>query len=148
MTLIAHRTFRLAPKPWDRLTWVRVPDGLEFRIYEFTTVAWGRPDLDTTPDEEARWPQAAVVFEQELRAAQSNVRWEHGIRTVSRFMADHVTIRRWRYDLIPGRKARSRRSWERCVARMRAAEEVYRPVREEIEARLAAHAAAAGEGTG
>ncbi|MFH8384702.1 hypothetical protein ACH4E7_27815 [Kitasatospora sp. NPDC018058] len=38
---------------------------------------------------------------------------------------------------MPGRKTRSRRLFAECRARMRAAEEAYRPILEEIESRLA-----------
>jgi hypothetical protein len=59
------------------------------------------------------------------------------VRTKVGFMADHRTYRQRRYDLMPGRKARSQRAFAECEARMRAAEAAYRPIREEIEARIA-----------
>ncbi|OPC79267.1 hypothetical protein B4N89_35005 [Embleya scabrispora] len=137
--ILSALTFSLTPKPWDTMSWVEVPDGLEFVRYEITTIpAPRRPEVEATPDEENRWALAARDFEKELLDAQSDVRREHGIRTKPRFMADTATVRLWRYSWFPNRRARSRRSWERCVARMRAAEERYRPTREEIEARVAA----------
>ncbi|MFI1584325.1 hypothetical protein [Embleya sp. NPDC020630] len=137
--ILSSLTFTLVPKPWDRMSWVEVPDGLEFVRYEITTIpAPKRPEVEGTPEEAARWERAAQDFVRELMDAQSEVRWEHGIRTKPRLMADTATVHLWRYSWFPNRRARSRRAWDRCVARMRAAEERYRPTREEIEARVAA----------
>lgn len=147
MTTVKKHYFELTPWPWRTLTWVQVPDGLErFEMYEITTIEWGSPTkVDATPADEARWQQAAQAFEAELRAAQSDVRWAHGVRTRPGFMVDVRTVRLRRHDLIPGRRKRSRDAWARCEARMRAAEEAYRPIRDEIEKRIAQAAPAPGE---
>lgn len=147
MTTVRRHVFELTPWPWRTLTWVQVPEGLEtFTMYEITTIEFGSPTrVEATPAEEARWYQAAQAFEEELRAAQSQVRWDHGVRTRPGFMVDVRTVRRRRYDLVPGRRKRSREAWARCAARMRAAQEAYRPIREEIEQRIAQAAAATGE---
>ncbi|MEU0935392.1 MULTISPECIES: hypothetical protein [unclassified Embleya] len=137
MTTVHRETFRLVPKPWDSMAWVRIPDGLEFTLYAITRLEGRHPVLPADPDEEARWWWAHDGFEKELKAAQSEVRLAHGIRTRPGFMVDVRTVRLRRYDLIPGRGRRSRRAWEHCAARMHAADAAYRPVREEIEARLA-----------
>ncbi|MET7304719.1 hypothetical protein [Embleya sp. NPDC005575] len=137
MTVVRRAIFRPVPKPWDTLSWVRVPDGLEFTLYAIIEREGGRnPVVPATHDEQARWRWAHDTFETELRAADSEVRWAHGIRTRSGFMVDVRQVRLRRYDLIPGRGKRSRQAWEHCAARMHAADAVYRPVREEIEARL------------
>lgn len=141
MAGVRKRTFTLIAWPWEDLRWVRVPDGLEFTLYEVLHLEGLGLRVAATAAEEERWRQAYEACHEELLGAQREVRWAHGVRTRARLMADSVAVRLWRYDLIPGRKARSRRAWAECEARMRAADAAYRPVRAEIEARLAEAAA-------
>jgi hypothetical protein len=140
---ISTYTFTLAPWPWRALAWVEVPDGLTFTLYPVTLVEGmlGRREVPATPEEVATWQHAHDVFLAELGEAESELRHAHGVRTVTRFMADRTTVRRRRGDLWPGRRERSRQAFERCAARMRAAAEEYRVVREAIERRLAEAAA-------
>ncbi|MFI6587948.1 hypothetical protein [Embleya sp. NPDC050493] len=143
MTVVHRTTFRPVPRPWDTLSWVHVPDGLEFTLYTVVEHRAGRnPVVPATHDEETLWRWAHDTFETELRAADAEVRRAHGIRTRSGLMVDVRQVRLRRYDLIPGRGKRSRRAWEHCAARMHAADALYRPIREEIEARLARTGAA------
>ncbi|MDI2129095.1 hypothetical protein [Yinghuangia seranimata] len=140
MTLFFRsRTFELAPKPWATMSWVEIPAGLTFVLYEPTTVtAFGSPVSAESAAQATRWANAYEAFDAELRDAQSEVRYAHGIRTKPGFMADNRTVRLRRYDLVPGRRTRSVEAWEHCAARMRAADAAYQPVRDEIEARRAA----------
>ncbi|MEU8132976.1 hypothetical protein [Streptodolium elevatio] len=143
MTKIARRVFTLTPWPWNALPWVQVPEGLEFTLYYVTPLSFGT-EVDATGADEERWARALEAFEAELLDAQADVRWAHGVRTKAGFMADNRAVRLRRYDLVPGRRARSRHAWATCEARMRTAEATYRPVKQDIEARLAE--AAAGDG--
>ncbi|WP_436772472.1 hypothetical protein [Yinghuangia sp. YIM S09857] len=136
MTRIGRRTFKPAPWPWNTLSWVQVPEGLEFTLYYVTPLVRGT-EVAATAEDEDRWQRALTVFEQELHDAQSDVRWAHGVRNKAGFMVDNRAVRERRRDLIPGRRGRSRQAWADCEARMRAAEAAYRPVREEIERRIA-----------
>ncbi|MFG3053984.1 hypothetical protein ACGFZP_23925 [Kitasatospora sp. NPDC048239] len=145
MTVILRRTYTLAAWPWREMPWVRVPEGLEFTLYDTTSLGVRGTTVPGTPEEEVRWAAAHRAFQEALGQAESDVRHAHGVRSRSGFMVDRRAVRLRRYGLTPGRRARSRRLFAECEARMRAAEEVYRPVREEIEARLAEAAARLGE---
>ncbi|WP_436790204.1 hypothetical protein [Yinghuangia sp. YIM S10712] len=136
MTTVKKHVFQLTPWPWRDLAWVAVPDGLEFTLYEVIAYE-GRLRIPATADEAARWQSAFQAFDAELRDAHSTVRWDHGVRTRAGLMVDSRAVRLRRYDLVPGRRKRSRAAWARCEARMRAADAAYRPIREEIERRLA-----------
>ncbi|WTW92676.1 hypothetical protein OG216_04470 [Streptomycetaceae bacterium NBC_01309] len=135
MTKIGRRVFKLTRWPWDTLPWVQVPEGLEFTLYYVTPLSVGT-EVDATGADEERWQRALDAFEGELLDAQSDVRWAHGVRTKAGFMVDSRAVRLRRYDLVPGRRRRSRQAWALCEARMRAAEAAYRPVKEEIETRI------------
>ncbi|MYW04824.1 hypothetical protein GT354_42475 [Streptomyces sp. SID3343] len=139
MAGISTRTFTLAPWPWRILPWVEIPDGLTFTLFDVdpSDDMLGRRKVAGTPAEVTEWQHAHDAFLAELGRAESEVRHEHGVRTVTRFMADRTVVRRRRGDLRPGRRARSRQAFERCVARMRAADAKYQGVREVIERRLA-----------
>lgn len=137
MTAVLKQSYTLIAWPWREMPWVRVPDGLSFVLYEVGSgVA-----VPSDSSEEIRWRAAHEVFQGELRQAEGDLRYAHGVRRRNSIMADNRVLRLHRYDLLPGRQARSRRAFARCEARMRAAEEVYRPVRAEIEQRLAQVAA-------
>ncbi|UGQ12147.1 hypothetical protein LO772_00620 [Yinghuangia sp. ASG 101] len=137
MTTVRKHVFQLTPWPWRTLAWVRVPDGLEFTLYEISPHMGRQLRIPATADEAARWQHAYETFDAELRDAHSTVRWDHGVRTRAGLMVDSRAVRLRRYDLVPGRRKRSRAAWARCEARMRAADTAYRPVRDEVERRLA-----------
>ena len=135
-TVVAGRRFALTPWPWNTLAWVRVPDGLEFRLYDVGDHLVNGVAVPCLPGEAARWKLAHDSFEAELRAAEAQVRYAHGVRVRTGLMVDRRTVRLRRHALLPGRAARSRAAFARCAARMRAADAAYRPVRELIEALL------------
>lgn len=144
MTTVRKHVFQLAPWPWRTLSWVHVPDGLEFTLYEVSSIE-GRLRIPSTADEAAQWQRAYEAFDAELRDAHSDVRWDHGVRTRPGLMVDNRTVRLRRHDLIPGRRKRSRAAWAQCESRMHEADAAYRPTRNEIERRLAEATADPGE---
>ncbi|GAB7188468.1 hypothetical protein ATKI12_8299 [Kitasatospora sp. Ki12] len=119
------------------MRWAQVPEGLDFTLYDVVQPTVRGVDVPGTPQDAARWKTAHDAYQDLLRHAESTVRHAHGVRSRPGLMVDVRTVRLRRYDLLPGRKARSRRLFAECRALMRAAEEAYRPVLEEIEARLA-----------
>ncbi|MFF1902748.1 hypothetical protein [Kitasatospora sp. NPDC058218] len=137
MAVVLKRTYSLTAWPWRAMPWVRVPDGLEFTLYEVSDLVLRGVTVPSTPEEDARWRTALEAFRTGLQDAERIVRHAHGVRRRSGLMVDNGVVRLRRYDLLPGRRARSRQAFARCEAAMRAAAEAYRPVREEIEARLA-----------
>ncbi|WP_331772082.1 hypothetical protein OG948_51955 (plasmid) [Embleya sp. NBC_00888] len=137
MAYIQRHRFKLIPWPWTTMAWVQVPEGLEYTLYEVGDVVPRVQRVRCLPEEYARWYRAFETFQGELRSAESDVRYQHGIRYVSRPFADRTVIRRHWVDLMPNRRERSRASFERCAARMRAADAVYAPIRLVIEERLA-----------
>lgn len=143
-TTLRQHVFQLTPWPWRNLAWVQVPDGLEFTSYEVSPYA-GRLRVPATADEAAHWQRAYEALDAELRDAHSTVRWDHGVRTRAGLMVDNRAVRLRRHDLVPGRRKRSRAAWARCETRMRAADAAYRPIRDEIERRLAHTAPDTGE---
>ncbi|MGV9264958.1 hypothetical protein ACWDRR_09875 [Kitasatospora sp. NPDC003701] len=141
MAVVLKRGYTLAAWPWRTMSWVRVPDGLEFALYEVSDLVLRGVTVPSTPEEDARWKAALDAFRTVLEDAEREVRHAHGVRRRTGLMVDNGVTRLRRYDLLPGRAARSRQAFARCEAAMRAAAEAYRPVREEIEARLAQGAA-------
>ncbi|MFE6055310.1 hypothetical protein ACFQ6N_31555 [Kitasatospora sp. NPDC056446] len=135
MIRVRKGTFTLTPWPWRVMSWAQVPEGLEFTLYD--VVQFGGAEVDGTEEDAARWKSAHNAYHALLREAEDTVRYAHGVRCKAGFMVDHRSVRLRRYDLMPGRKARSRRLFADCEALMRAAERAYRPLLEEIEARLA-----------
>ncbi|MGW1990929.1 hypothetical protein [Embleya sp. NPDC001921] len=145
MAYIRRHRFKLMAWPWTTMAWVQVPEGLEYTLYEVGDVGPPVRPVRCLPQEYARWYRAFETFQDELRSAESELRYRHGVRTVTRPFADRTVIRRHWVDLMPNRRERSRVSFERCATRMRAADAAYAPIRLVIEERLAqAHAAEAG----
>jgi hypothetical protein len=147
MASVRKHTYELAAWPFDRMPWVRVPEGLEFTWYELTTLPHLGTPVDADSGDEARWCSAGAALAEELQSAERDLRYAHGVRTKTGLMVDRRTVRLRRYDLLPGRGRRSRRAFARCESRMRAADAAYRPIREEIEARIA-RARASPDGRG
>ncbi|MFJ9611979.1 hypothetical protein ACIRS1_37165 [Kitasatospora sp. NPDC101176] len=136
MIRVHHRTYTLIPWPWRVISWAQAPEGLEFTLYDVDDPVLRGVEVPGTPEEAARWKTAHDAYRALLREAEDVVRHAHGVRCRSGLMVDLRSVRLRRYDLIPNRKARSRRLFAECLTRMRAAEEAYRPVLEAIEARL------------
>jgi hypothetical protein len=137
VTVVLRSSYRLTAWPWELMPWVRGPEGLDFTLYDVLQLAGHGVTVDGTPEEAARWKAAHDTLLGELRQAEHELRWAHGVRNRTGLMSDNRVLRLRRYDLLPGRAARSRRLFARCETRMRAAEDRYRPVREVVEARLA-----------
>ncbi|MFD8749704.1 hypothetical protein ACFV0O_01760 [Kitasatospora sp. NPDC059577] len=137
MIRVKQRTYTLIPWPWRVMRWVQVPEDLEFTLYDVVQPPGRGIEVPGTPEDAARWKVAHDAYDGLLSHAEDVVRHAHGVRCRPGFMVDMRSVRLRRYDLIPGRRARSRRLFAECRTLMRAAEEAYRPVLEEIEARLA-----------
>ncbi len=116
------------------MSWAQVPERLEFTLYDVLQV--GGVEVPGTEQDAARWKTAHEAYQGLLRHAEDVVRHAHGVRCKAGLMVDHRSVRLRRYDLMPGRRARSRRLFAECEAFMRRAEEAYRPILQEIEALL------------
>ncbi|MGA5823307.1 hypothetical protein ACPC54_36270 [Kitasatospora sp. NPDC094028] len=141
MIRVQQRTFTLIAWPWNTMRWAQVPEGLEFTLYDVVEPMKRGTEVPGTPEEAARWKTGHDAYLSLLREAEDVVRHAHGVRCKAGFMVDHRSVRLRRYGLLPGRAARSRRLFAECRARMRTYEEAYRPILEEIEARLASTSA-------
>ncbi|MDH6705660.1 hypothetical protein P3T27_002382 [Kitasatospora sp. MAA19] len=137
MIRVQRRTYTLIAWPWRVMSWAQAPEGLEFTLYDVVQPVVRGVEVPGSPQDAARWKVAHDACQDLLRHAEDVVRHAHGVRCKPGFMADHRTVRLRRYGLMPGRKARSRRLFAECETRMRAAEEAYRPILDEIESRLA-----------
>ncbi|KJS63274.1 hypothetical protein VM95_03340 [Streptomyces rubellomurinus] len=118
------------------MRWAEVPEGLAFTLYDVVQPMVRGVEVPGTPQDAARWKTAHDAYQSLLSDAEDVVRHAHGVRCKAGFMVDHRSVRLLRYGMLPHRSARSRRLFAECAARMRTYEEAYRPVLEEIEARL------------
>lgn len=138
MIRVQRRTFTLIPWPWSAMSWAQVPKGLEFTLYDVVGPIVLGTEIAGSEEEAARWKTGHDAYESLLRDAEETVRYAHGVRCKPGFMVDMRSVRLRRYGLMPNRSARSRRLFADCEARMRRAEGAYRPILEQIEARIAA----------
>ncbi|MFD5466475.1 hypothetical protein ACFWIQ_27120 [Kitasatospora sp. NPDC127059] len=146
MIRVQQHTFTLIPWPWRVMPWAQVPEGLEFTLYDVvdpTAPPLRGVAVPGTPAEAARWKTGHDAYLSLLREAEEEVRHAHGVRCRPGFMVDMRSVRLRRYDLMPHRKARSRRLFAECLTRMRPYEETYRPILQDIEARIAEASAGA-----
>ncbi|MET9403528.1 hypothetical protein [Kitasatospora sp. NPDC002965] len=137
MIRVQQRTYTLIAWPWNAMSWARVPEGLGFTLYDVVDPTARGVEVPGTEQDATRWKVAHDAYQDLLRHAEDTVRHAHGVRSKAGFMVDRRTVRLRRYDLVPGRGARSRRLFAECGTLMRAAEAAYRPILDEIEARLA-----------
>ncbi|MBD0693280.1 hypothetical protein [Streptomyces sp. CBMA123] len=137
MIRVQQHTFTLIPWPWRVMPWVQVPEGLEFTLYDVVDPMARGVEVPGTPEEAARWKVGHDAYRSLLQEAEEDVRHAHGVRCRAGFMVDMHSVRLRRYDLMPNRKARSRRLFDECLTRMRRYEETYRPILQDIEARIA-----------
>ncbi|MFF2080238.1 hypothetical protein ACFVXG_36450 [Kitasatospora sp. NPDC058162] len=138
MIRVQQRTYTLIPWPWRVMSWAQAPEGLEFTLYDVVDPVVRGLEVPGTPEEAERWKVGHDAYLSLLREAEETVRHAHGVRCRPGFMVDMRSVRLRRYGLMPHRKARSRRLFDACLTRMRTYQEAYRPILEEIEARIAA----------